>query len=71
MELPKVRRPIKANPVYTKDAVAGGTTKGHKLKDQRVTVCTDCRKGIFEGTERVWTNRGLVHKECNETATTA
>lgn len=35
-------------------------------EDHRISVCTDCRHGIFEGHEYMWTNRGLVHTTCNE-----
>lgn len=34
--------------------------------DQRVSVCTDCKYGIFKFHEYVWTSRGLVHRECDE-----
>ena len=42
------------------------TLKGNKIVDKRVSVCTDCRSGIFEHHEYLWTSRGLVHKECDE-----
>lgn len=35
-------------------------------EDRRMSVCTDCRYGIFEGHDYLWTNRGLVHTICNE-----
>jgi hypothetical protein len=37
-----------------------------KFTDERVSVCIDCKKGIFKGTGYVWTSRGLVHNECEE-----
>lgn len=57
------REPIRSRPTF-------GTSKA-KQHDQRVSVCSDCRRGIFEFHEYIWTNRGLVHTECNdETETT-
>jgi hypothetical protein len=38
--------------------------KGRKKTDNRVSVCTDCRAGIFIQQEYIWTRRGLVHTEC-------
>jgi hypothetical protein len=34
--------------------------------DQKLSVCTDCRYGIFKGTDYCWTSRGLVHTECED-----
>jgi len=42
------------------------TPKGRKVVDTRVSVCTDCRAGIFEHHEYLWTSRGLVHRGCDE-----
>lgn len=40
--------------------------KGRKSQtvDQRVSVCTDCRRSIYIFQEYVWTRRGLVHTLC-------
>ncbi len=32
--------------------------------DKRISVCTDCRYGIFVGQNTKWTGRGLVHTHC-------
>ncbi len=34
--------------------------------DKRVSVCTDCEKGIFTHHNYLWTGRGLVHQECED-----
>ncbi len=36
------------------------------MKDLRISVCTDCERGIFIDHEYVWTSRGLVHTKCEE-----
>lgn len=40
--------------------------KKDHIQDKKLSVCTDCRYGIFQGQEYVWTNRGMVHKGCYE-----
>ena len=37
-----------------------------KAIDQRISVCTDCRKGIFNFHDYLWTKRGLCHRECDD-----
>lgn len=32
--------------------------------DKMITVCKECLKGIFEGQEHEWTNRGFIHTKC-------
>lgn len=39
--------------------------KPSKDKDLRVSVCSECRYGIFTFHEFIWTDRGLVHTDCN------
>lgn len=42
-----------------------------KVIDNRVTTCSECRRGIFQDQERVWSSTGLVHAGCDETKNTA
>jgi hypothetical protein len=37
-----------------------------KLTDKKLTNCTDCEYGIFTTQAYKWTNRGLVHEECEQ-----
>lgn len=32
--------------------------------DNRVSVCTECRKGIFKSQEYKWTSTGYIHNGC-------
>jgi len=41
----------------------------YTTKDKRVSVCTDCRAGIFDYQEYLWTRRGLVHAWCEDLRT--
>jgi hypothetical protein len=41
-------------------------SKDKKVIDNRVSVCTDCRRGIFTFQEHEWTSRGLVHGSCKD-----
>ena len=44
--------------------------KRDKIVDKRVSVCTDCRAGIFKGQEYYWAKgKGLVHTHCRSYAT--
>lgn len=40
--------------------------RGDKLADQRISVCIDCRWGIFKHHEYIFTSRGYVHKSCED-----
>ncbi|MFY3741596.1 MAG: hypothetical protein HMLIMOIP_002054 [Candidatus Nitrosomirales archaeon] len=51
------RRTVEARPVVKKD---------RKVVDKRVSVCTDCSRGIFADHDYIWTSRGLVHTSCNK-----
>lgn len=42
------------------------TIKKRFVQDNRVSVCTDCRWGIFTHSEYVWTRRGYVHITCEK-----
>lgn len=42
------------------------TIKKSKIEDQRVSVCSDCKAGIFKHHTYLWTRRGLVHEGCND-----
>jgi hypothetical protein len=61
-----VRTPIKANPVYKRDSIER-SSKGNRMEDQRVSVCTVCRHGIFKFHNYIWTSNGLIHVTCEET----
>jgi hypothetical protein len=39
--------------------------KDTKNVDQRISVCSDCKRGIYPRHERLWTSRGLVHNPCD------
>jgi hypothetical protein len=41
-------------------------TKKDFPTDNRVSVCTDCRVGIFKRHRYIFTNRGYVHQECED-----
>lgn len=43
-----------------------GTTRRESIQDARISVCTDCKWGIFPGHEYHWTSRGLVHNKCDD-----
>lgn len=49
-----------------KDGKSPGLVKNALDRDQRLTTCTDCKYGIFVNHNKVWTNRGLVHQECED-----
>lgn len=34
--------------------------------DQRISVCSSCRRGIFKFHEHKWTGNGLIHKGCED-----
>lgn len=34
------------------------------LVDKLITHCSECRRGVFEGQNWIWTVKGIVHKEC-------
>jgi hypothetical protein len=46
-------------PVRQRTAIKGKL----KIVDMRLSVCQGCRRGVFEGTEYVWTNTGYRHKK--------
>jgi hypothetical protein len=47
------------------EAVRKSTFNSKKIpSDLRISVCTDCKYGIFRGQEFNWTSRGLVHTLC-------
>lgn len=35
-----------------------------QVGDSRLTTCSNCKYGIFKGTEYKWTSIGLVHEHC-------
>lgn len=35
------------------------------IKDKKLSTCSECRRGIFEGQETEWTGKGLIHTECS------
>lgn len=40
--------------------------KGITVKDERRSVCSDCRYGIFSHHVAVWTPLGLMHDFCKD-----
>jgi hypothetical protein len=44
--------------------------KGITNADNRVSVCSDCRYGIFKSHTYHWTDHGLVHNDCNNKSET-
>lgn len=41
--------------------------KSDAFKDERISICTDCRYGIYPKRHKyMWTSRGLVHLSCEE-----
>jgi hypothetical protein len=41
-------------------------TKKGKLEDRRVSVCSLCKRGIFNNHIYIWTSIGLVHVSCKD-----
>lgn len=36
------------------------------IKDNRLSVCTNCRSGIFVGHKYRWSEKGLIHIDCTD-----
>lgn len=35
-------------------------------KDNRISVCTNCRAGIFKDHKYKWSTKGLIHIDCKD-----